>query len=148
MRRKRSDELPRYVNDGAPPPFQWPRRSRLFAVSGILFLYWFFLTGHETSLTNIDTTNWSRYAYSLYATDSATLCHAVLIFDALARLGSKADRVLFYPKYWDTVVSNGKDRDSQLLVMARDRFGVKLMPVALLSVPGRTEGKLFNPILT
>ena len=82
----------------------------------------------------------TKHAYSLYATDSATLCHAVLLFDALAQYGSKADRVLFYPKHWDTVISDSKDRDSQLLVLARDKYKVKLHPITLLSVEGRTTG--------
>lgn len=86
---------------------------------------------------NVD---WSNYAYSLYATDSATLCHAVLIFNALEKLGSKADRVLFYPHYWDLVVHNKLDRDSQLLVEAKKRYKVKLQPIDLLSVEGRTPG--------
>jgi hypothetical protein len=84
--------------------------------------------------------NWSQFAYSLYATDSTTLCHALLVFDALARLGSKADRVLFFPEQWDTVVSSSKDRDSQLLVLARDTYNVKLHPIQLLSAQSRTKG--------
>lgn len=84
--------------------------------------------------------DWSRFAYSLYATDSATLCHAVLIFNALEKLGSKADRVLFYPEYWDLIVHSKLDRDSQLLVEAKNRYNVKLQPIQLLSVEGRTDG--------
>ncbi|KAF2466634.1 glucose N-acetyltransferase 1 [Lindgomyces ingoldianus] len=141
MRHKRSDELPRYVSGSKKPIFEWPRRSRLFAVLGVLFLYWIFHSTRKSALNKGDRNggvNWSRYAYSLYATDSATLCHAVLIFDALAKFGSKADRVLFYPKYWDTVITNSRDRDSQLLVLARDTYNVKLQPVKLLTVEGRT----------
>lgn len=82
-------------------------------------------------------TQWSKNAYSLYATDSATLCHALILFDALAKYGSKADRVLFYPKHWDLVVHDSKDRDSQLLVMARDKYKVKLHPITLMTVEGR-----------
>jgi hypothetical protein len=84
--------------------------------------------------------DWSQFAYSLYATDSATLCHAVMVFDGLSHLGSKADRVLFYPEQWDTVVSSSTDRDSQLLVLARDHYGVKLHPIKLLSAESRTKG--------
>jgi hypothetical protein len=83
--------------------------------------------------------NWSNYAYSLYATDSATLCHALLVFDSLATLGSRADRVLFYPQHWDTHVSSARDRDSQLLVLARDKYKVKLHPIQLLTVESRTK---------
>jgi hypothetical protein len=58
------------------------------------------------------------------------------VFDALDRFGSKADRVLFYPEYWDTRIESSKDRDSQLLVMARDKYKVRLNPIKLLSVEG------------
>ncbi|KAF2732802.1 glucose N-acetyltransferase 1 [Polyplosphaeria fusca] len=140
MRRKRSDELPRYVSDHESASFQWPRRSRLFAALGVLILLYLFVlrpSGPRDDDPNILRINWSNYAYSLYATDSATLCHAVLVFDALARYGSRADRVLFYPDYWDTRIRDSKDRDSQLLVMARDKYNVKLQPGKLLSVEGR-----------
>jgi hypothetical protein len=139
MRRKRSDELPRYVKEPDAPSFQWRRRYLYYIVFAYLFIYW--LRTPKRTTTDTDSVNWFSYAYSLYATDSATLCHAVLVFDALARLGSKADRVLFYPQYWDTVVSDSRDRDSQLLVMARDTYDVKLQPISLLTVEGRTTGK-------
>lgn len=75
---------------------------------------------------NVD---WSHYAYSQYATDSAYLCNAVMVFEALSRLGSKADRILLYPQEWDTDISDDSDRDSQLLVKAREYYNVKLIPV-------------------
>lgn len=150
MRRKRSDELPRYVNErtapSSSPGIQWHRRYLYYIAFGYLFLHWLRTPSHPVTSDNV---NWSNYAYSLYATDSATLCHAVLVFDALARLGSKADRVLFYPEYWDTVVSDSKDRDSQLLVMARDTYKVKLQPISLLTVEGYAKkGTLPTSILT
>ena len=61
----------------------------------------------------------------------------MLLFDALAKYGSEADRVLFYPDYWDLEIADSKDRDSQLLVMARDEYKVKLHPIKLLKVEGR-----------
>ena len=140
MRRKRSDELPRFMNDREDPGFRWNRRYTYF-LAGFLFICWFLYPSRNAASANTEpTVNWSNYAYSLYATDSATLCHAVLLADALARLGSKADRVLFYPEYWDTIVSDSKDRDSQLLVLARDKYKVKLQPIRLLTVGGRTKG--------
>lgn len=57
-----------------------------------------------------------------------------MVFEALARLGSQADRILLYPHDWDLDVESSTDRDSQLLVMARDRYNVKLTPVAVLNV--------------
>jgi hypothetical protein len=140
MRRKQSDELPRFVSERSLPGFRWNRRYSYF-VAGFIFVCWLLYPSRSASPTAGDTTVvWSNYAYSLYATDSATLCHAILIADALARLGSKADRVLFYPEYWDTKVSDSKDRDSQLLVLARDKYKVKLQPIKLLTVGGRTKG--------
>lgn len=139
MRRKRSDELPRFVNDRESPAFRWNRRYS-YILAGFILICWFLFPSRSQAPEGGDGVNWSNYAYSLYATDSATLCHAVLLADALNRLASKADRVLFYPSFWDTVVSDSKDRDSQLLVLARDVYKVKLQPIELLSVGGVTEG--------
>lgn len=138
MRRRRSDELPRYARETDSHPIRFHRRYAYY-LGGFLFIWWL-LYPSSGSASARATTNWSSYAYSLYATDSATLCHAVLLFDALARLGSKADRVLFYPEYWDTEIANKVDRDSQLLVLARDMYKVKLHPIKLLTAEGRTKG--------
>jgi hypothetical protein len=140
MRRKRSDELPQFMNDRESPAFRWNRRY-LYCLAGFAIVCWILYPSRSAAPVQGDTAvNWSNYAYSLYATDSATLCHAVLLADALARLGSKADRVLFYPEYWDTIVSDSRDRDSQLLVLARDKYQVKLHPIKLLTVEGVTKG--------
>lgn len=116
------------------------RRSRwLYALAALLLLYQWRSSIHllphrapihEPSLRykNVD---WSRYAYSQYATSSPYLCNAVMVFEALARLGSKADRILLYPQEWDLDVESSSDRDSQLLVIARDRYDVKLQPVVI-----------------
>ena len=144
MRRKRSDELPRFEQDYPDPlDFRWRRRYWVYIAIFLAFVY-LLLPSHAPapSAESAGAIDWSKYAYSLYATDSATLCHALLVFDALARLGSKADRVLFYPNYWDTVIRDADDRDSQLLVMARDKYGVKLQPIQLLTVEGRVKGML------
>lgn len=52
-----------------------------------------------------------------------------MVFEALNRLGSRADRILLYPEKWDTQIESVTDRDSQLLVKARDWYKVKLIPV-------------------
>ncbi|KAL6707334.1 hypothetical protein ACN47E_004113 [Coniothyrium glycines] len=64
--------------------------------------------------------------------------------DALERLGSKADRVLFYPAQWDTRIDDAKDRNSQLLVLAREKYKAKLQPVDLLTAQGHTNEKGFT----
>ena len=114
------------------------RRRWLYGLVAIALLYLWYTSKihilphrgpiHAPSLDykNVD---WSHYAYSQYATDSAYLCNAVMVFEALSRLGSKADRILLYPQEWDTEISSNTDRDSQLLVRARDVYGVKLIPV-------------------
>lgn len=82
---------------------------------------------------------WTQYAYSQYATSSAYLCNAVMVFESLHRLNSRADRILFYPRQWDTVISSSRDRDSQLLVKARDWYNVRLMPVDILPKAGEKD---------
>jgi len=72
--------------------------------------------------------NWSLYAYSQYATDQHYLCNSLMVFASLHKLNSKADRILFYPKTWDLEITDSKDRTSQLLIMARDKYHVKLRP--------------------
>lgn len=94
MRRRRSDELPQFVRDAGPRAFQW--RRRFWSYIGIFLLVCWILYPREPSYDDGRTTKrkGSKHAYSLYATDSATLCHALLLLDALATYGSKADRVL------------------------------------------------------
>jgi hypothetical protein len=140
MRRRRSDELPRFEKELGWPPVRM-RRQYIYYIIGFIFACWLLYPTRNPgpkagSFLKI---NWSNYAYSVYATDSASLCHAVLLLEALARFGSKADRVLFYPEHWDTTVESPTDRDSQLLVLAREVYKAKLHPVKLLQVAGRTE---------
>ncbi|KAF2849367.1 glycosyltransferase family 8 protein [Plenodomus tracheiphilus IPT5] len=140
MRRRRSDELPRFVDESPSSSFHWRRRYTYYLLGFIVVCWILYPTSKPTpTTTDVLTVNWSRYAYSLYATDGTSLCHAVLLLDALARFGSKADRVLFYPDYWDLSVEDSKDRESQLLLLARDTYKVKLQPITLLIVEGRTK---------
>ncbi|KAJ5112053.1 hypothetical protein N7532_000098 [Penicillium argentinense] len=76
-----------------------------------------------------DEVNWSRFAYSTYATSEAYLCNCVMVFDSLKKLGSKADRLLFYPDEWDLVIEDDGDRISQLLMTAKQKYDVQLVPV-------------------
>lgn len=141
MRRRRSDELPRFVDEAKSPSFRLRRRHAYYFL-GFFLICWILYPSRKTTPHTGDTirVNWSNYAYSVYATDSTQLCHAVMVLDALARFGSKADRVLFYPERWDTKVDSPQDRDSQLLNLARDEYKAKLHPIRLLEVAGRTEG--------
>jgi hypothetical protein len=116
------------------------RRSRsiifTFIILTILIYLWnsikrpLFKPKHKPSLT-YKNVNWKYYAYTQYATDGHHLCNAVMVFEALDRLGSKADRILMYPEAMDTFVSDARDRDSQLLLKAKQQYGVKLRPIKI-----------------
>ncbi|EAW13584.1 glycosyltransferase family 8 protein [Aspergillus clavatus NRRL 1] len=96
-----------------------------------------------------DTVDWSRYAYSQYATSSAYLCNAVMVFEALDRLGSRAERVLFYPEGWDLYVSDNRDRDSQLLQLAKEKYKVVLVPIdPSIIKPGEGSGESWDKSIT
>lgn len=131
------------------------RRARYiyFAVFLLVVYLWYsppkHLKGkpvHAPSL-NYKSVDWSRYAYSSYATSSAYLCNSVMMFEALDRLGSKADRILFYNDAWDTDVSNEKDRDSQLLVKAQKKYKVKLVPAQFEKQRGSAWDSSFGKFL-
>ena len=115
-------------------PF-YHRTRYLYLAITVLILYLWHSTSflhqapiHAPSL-NYKNVDWSLYAYSSYASDTAHLCNSVMLFEALSRLGSKADRILFYPETWDLQVSDSHDRDSQLLVKAKEEFDTKLIPI-------------------
>ena len=73
--------------------------------------------------------DWSRFAYSQYATDSAYLCNSLMFFESLHRLGSKADRLLMYPSTM-TPEANGTS-DGRLLLKAQQQYGAKLVPITV-----------------
>ena len=73
-------------------------------------------------------TDWSRFAYVQYATDEDYLCNSVIIFEALQRLGSKAERVLMYPKDFD-LSAKSKNKHTELLLTAKLLYSVKLVPI-------------------
>ena len=129
----------RLTHNHSESPSILRRRSRYFYALLAVLAIWLWRTSsfhllphrpptHAPSLIykNVD---WTRYAYALYATDSAYLCNALMVYDSLSRLGSKADRVLIYPQEWDLDIESSTDRDSQLLVKARDEYAVNLVPV-------------------
>lgn len=77
--------------------------------------------------------DWSQFAYAQYVTDGQYLCNAVMIFEALNRLGSRPDRLLLYPSYMlhDPSIASNYDLDGEarLLLQARDEYDVKLTPI-------------------
>lgn len=72
------------------------------------------------------------------ATDSHAMCNAYMVFEALHRLKSKADRVLLYPDEWRTSMDRN-DRNNQLLAHAAKHYGVKLKPIQLLGLDGEAD---------
>lgn len=67
-----------------------------------------------------------------------------MVFEALQRLGSKADRVLLYPEEWDMVDESSQDRVSQLLIRAERMWKVKLRPISLLDTDGKASPGTLN----
>ncbi|KAF2720085.1 glycosyltransferase family 8 protein [Polychaeton citri CBS 116435] len=121
-------------------PFQRRRRAFLLFV-GIFVLWWYFTSGSERPVK----VDWSRFAYSQYATDTHSMCNAFMVFEALHRLGSKADRVLLYPQEW-VGASPRYDRNAQLMHFAQKKYNVKLEPIQLLGADGKaTPGTLDEP---
>lgn len=78
-------------------------------------------------------TDWSRFAYVQYVTNSAYLCNSVMLFETLHRFGtSRADRVMMYPAHMvDPTAMTATTHDGRLLLQARDDFNVKLVPIAV-----------------
>jgi hypothetical protein len=79
--------------------------------------------------------DWKKYAYTQYVTDIHYLCNSVMIFETLYSLGSRAERVLMYPssmlKNPKIKAKKAKKPEEKLLVKARDRYNVTLVPVEL-----------------
>ncbi|KFA61841.1 hypothetical protein S40285_08093 [Stachybotrys chlorohalonatus IBT 40285] len=89
--------------------------------------------GSQVDVSHSTKVDWSRFAYTQYATDRDTLCNAVMIFESLHWLESKADRVLLYPlEMLDPLVpeENASD-DARLLLRARDDYQVHLVPITI-----------------
>ncbi|KAE8350637.1 nucleotide-diphospho-sugar transferase [Aspergillus coremiiformis] len=112
-----------------------PREVIILLITVFLFLSPFSLprTSYNapvnTAYSNpIQSTDWSRFAYVQYATTTDYLCNSVMIFEALTRLKSKAERLLMYPAYYPV---DENSIQGQLLRKARDEYGVNLMPVQL-----------------
>lgn len=125
------------------------RRVRTWVILVLLVLFMIWLRRESPPPSahphlHYDQVDWSRYAYTTYATSEAYLCNAVMVFEALRRLGSRAERVLFYPKEWDLIVDNDSDRISQLLLMAKEDFKVQMVPSTIDGIKKEAEGVLLE----
>ncbi|KAF2174004.1 glycosyltransferase family 8 protein [Zasmidium cellare ATCC 36951] len=106
-----------------------------------LCLFWYLNTEGEPKPAPVD---WKRFAYVQYVTDNHNLCNAYMVFEALHRYKSKADRILLYPQEWDLEDDSEQDRNSQLLIRAKKYWNVKLHPVALLDTDGKASPGTLN----
>lgn len=121
---------------------RWHLRQRgrtLLILTGIVLTLIYYTTfrepvSHGFEHLNLQSVDWSRYAYSQYATDGAYLCNSLMVFDSLRKLGSRAEFILLYPDDFDLRVSDGRDRDSQLLNLAKDKYNVNLVPVEVKTI--------------
>ena len=115
-------------------------RSHILIVAIVLlFVYW--PSGQKDGPTE-----WSRFAYVQYATDPHSMCNAYMVFEALKRHGSKADRVLMYPEEWQAERDDPDDRNSQLMIRAKQKFDVKLKPIQVIGIDGPADaGTLKQP---
>lgn len=122
--------------------FQWPkfRRSKALPVFGFCMLL-MFIWKMWPAKTAVD---WSRYAYVQYATDEHNLCNALMVFEALERHGSKADRVLLHHPEWATKSEGGADHNSEILSRAQRKYGVTLEAVQVLDSRGDVSKAVLN----
>ncbi|KAJ5179401.1 Glucose N-acetyltransferase 1 [Penicillium capsulatum] len=117
------------------------RRKRLWVIILIVFLLFKWLRrdsppSPRPSAIQYNNVDWSRYAYTQYATSETYLCNSIMVFDALHRLGSRAERVLFYPEEWDLLMEGDYARTSELLRLAMSKYKVQLMPVRIEGIKG------------
>jgi hypothetical protein len=88
--------------------------------------------------------DWSRFAYTQYATNMAYLCNSVMLFETLHRLGSKADRLLMYPNTMQADPTSDS-AESKLLLKAQNEYGVKLQPIEVQHRGGGDRMALPSP---
>ena len=104
--------------------------------------YGYNTTGNTQELSDVATfanVHWSDFAYAQYVTNSNYLCNSVMMFEALDRLGSKANRVMMYPREWEVpdVNSSSVSEEGKLLREARDYYNVSLVPIVVQTSAGQ-----------
>ncbi len=90
----------------------------------------------SSTISSNSSINWSRFAYTQYATTTAYLCNSVMLFEILHRLGNKADRLLMYPSSFRLQEGEYESTESRLLRKARDKYNVKLKPIKIQQIDG------------
>jgi len=88
-------------------------------------------TPHTPTPDTSSKIQWNHFAYVQYVTNANYLCNSLMILEALHRAGTRADRIIMYPRDWH--VSNKDETDasdqSKLLAKARDVYRTKLVPI-------------------
>lgn len=93
------------------------------------------------------TVDYSQYAYVQYVTNPQYLCNSLMIFESLKRLGSKAHRLMMYPKDWSVDFSSTSS-ESRLLRKARDEYDAELVAIEVQRRSGdATWGDSFTKLL-
>lgn len=92
-------------------------------------------TSQHDGSPDVKSIDWSRFAYVQYVTNKEYLCNSVMFFERLKHLESKADRVLMYPSVMladpHEKEHEGWSDDAKLLILARERYNVKLDPISV-----------------
>jgi hypothetical protein len=92
----------------------------------------------ETS-SKVDGIDWSAFAYVQYVTNSNYLCNSLMIFEALHRIGTKAERIMLYPQQWKVPKGKPETEEERFLLQARDRYKVKLVPIQVVTYEDRGD---------
>jgi hypothetical protein len=102
-----------------------------YRISIVTTSFWSFSPLDYSGAAAPDNIDWSKFAYIQYATNSDCLCNSVMLFEALKRLGSRADRVLMYPEDMmpDTEPKEPMTDNQRLLRKAADLYKVHLVPI-------------------
>lgn len=106
------------------------------------------LLGFSAPNSQIDRgVNWSRFAYTQYATTPDYLCNSVMLFESLRRLNSNASRLLMYPSHIHIAQGQGVESfESRLLRKARDEYNVILKAVQVQRMVGAEREFTRRPI--
>ncbi|CAG8959236.1 hypothetical protein HYFRA_00012594, partial [Hymenoscyphus fraxineus] len=82
--------------------------------------------------------DWTGFYYAMFVRSERELCEAVMGWSGMEEIGSRAQRVMFYPEDWDRGLEEGEkgerkqERIERLLTAAEELF-VELSPLPALS---------------
>ncbi|RFU23961.1 hypothetical protein B7463_g12381, partial [Scytalidium lignicola] len=97
---------------------------------------------HRLDSSSID---WSEFKYVQYATSPESLCNAVMIWRDMEHIGSRGQRLMYYPSDWSVdeidELTDGKHLTpiARLLHTAETEYYVKLRPIEELRLDQKVE---------